>query len=114
METEIQYAASQIINRLDELAINDLLRFKLILYIQKSFESEEELDKLYIKRNNLKNIHEMSMFELGCGLNRIMVEINQLEMQYNQIVREIKSRNEKLNDDPNLKILKEEIKNVRN
>lgn len=44
-KTDIQYAADQLIKRLDELAINDLLRLKLMLYISKSFESEEVLDE---------------------------------------------------------------------
>lgn len=41
---DIEYACEQLINRLDELAIDDLLRLKIMLYLHKSLESEEILD----------------------------------------------------------------------
>lgn len=50
----------------------------------------------------MKDISNMSMFELACELNNIMIEINKLQIRYNQVVSEITSRNEKLKDDPNL------------
>lgn len=50
----------------------------------------------------MEDISNMSMFELACELNNIMIDINKLQMRYNRVVNEITSRNEKLKDDPNL------------
>lgn len=63
-----------------------------------------------------KGLQEMNLFELACELNHLMVEINNLEIRYNQVVGEIHSRNEKLKDDPNLqpKVLRKEITYDRN
>lgn len=63
-----------------------------------------------------KDLQEMNLFELACELNRLMVEINNLEIRYNQVVGEIHSRNEKLKNDPNLqpKILRKELDYDRN
>lgn len=59
----------------------------------------------------MEELTNMDMFELACELNRIMIEINKLEIRHNQVVREIHSRNEKLKNDPNLqpKVLRKEI-----
>ena len=43
--TDIQYVCNELIKRLDELAIDDLLRLKIMLYLDKSLESEETLDE---------------------------------------------------------------------
>lgn len=63
-----------------------------------------------------KDLQEMDLFELACELNRLMIEINNLEIRYNQVVGEIQSRNEKLKDDPNLqpKVLRKELDYDRN
>ena len=42
--TDIEYASEELIKRLDDLAIPDLLRAKLMLYILKSLKDEETLD----------------------------------------------------------------------
>lgn len=44
-QTDIQYATSELLERLDQLAIDDLLRLKMMCYITKSFESEQVLDE---------------------------------------------------------------------
>jgi hypothetical protein len=43
--TEIQYASKELIKKLDELNIDQLLKLKIMLYIHKSLESEETLDE---------------------------------------------------------------------
>lgn len=43
--TDIEYVKTELIKRLDDLAIDDLLRIKAMLYIEKSFESEKILDR---------------------------------------------------------------------
>lgn len=44
-QTDIQYATAELLERLDQLAIDDLLRLKMMSYMIKSFQSEEVLDK---------------------------------------------------------------------
>lgn len=58
----------------------------------------------------MQNLNDMSMFELACELNNLMIEIDKLELRYNQVVAEMKSRNKKLENDPNLeaKVLRKE------
>ena len=58
----------------------------------------------------MQNLNNMSMFELACELNNLMIEIDKLELRYNQVVAEMKSRNKKLENDPNLepKVLRKE------
>lgn len=41
---DIEYACEQLIKRLDDLAIDDLLRLKIMMYLYNSLESEETLD----------------------------------------------------------------------
>lgn len=43
--TDIEYIKTELLKKLDDLAIDDLLRLKAMLYIEKSFESEESLDR---------------------------------------------------------------------
>lgn len=61
--TEIQYASEELIKKLDELNIDQLLKLKIMLYIHKSLESEETLDEnckvLDMNRRN----HERKKFE---------------------------------------------------
>ena len=54
--TDIEYVCNELIKRLDELAIDELLRLKIMLYINKSLESEETLDEncLVLERNRRK------------------------------------------------------------
>lgn len=58
--TDIQYACNELIKRIDELAIDDLLRLKIMLYLDKSLESEETLDEnckvLEMNRRNICKI----------------------------------------------------------
>ena len=46
---------------------------------------------------------DKSLYELASRLNEIEVEIRNLEIEYNKIVREIKTRLPNLKDDVNLK-----------
>lgn len=59
----------------------------------------------------MKDLSDMSMFELACEMNSLTKQINDMVMQYNRVVSEIKSRNDKLKDDPNLepKVLRKEL-----
>ena len=50
----------------------------------------------------MEDISNMSIFELACELNNIRIEVNKLQMRYNQVVSEITTRNEKLKNDPDL------------
>ncbi len=59
----------------------------------------------------MKDLSDMSMFELACEMNSLTKQINDMVIQYNRVVGEIKSRNDKLKDDPNLepKVLRKEL-----
>lgn len=54
-------------------------------------------------------MEEKSVYELATRLNDIMVIQNQLAVEYNTIVSELKRRYSKLEDDPNLKEQQENI-----
>lgn len=57
--TDIEYASEELIKRLDDLAIPDLLRAKLMLYILKSLKDEETLDnncRILDKEENQKRL----------------------------------------------------------
>lgn len=41
---DIKYVCEQLIKRLDELDLEELLKLKIMLYLYKSLESEETLD----------------------------------------------------------------------
>lgn len=41
---DIKYSCEQLINRLDELDLEELLKLKIMMYLYKSLESEETLD----------------------------------------------------------------------
>lgn len=58
-----------------------------------------------------KEIKEMTLFELANEMNSLMRDMDALAIRYNMIVREIKSRNDKLKDDPNLeeRVLRKEL-----
>lgn len=43
-ESDLEYAKNSLIETLDRLAIEDTLRVQLMLYINRSFESEEVLE----------------------------------------------------------------------
>lgn len=43
-ESDLEYAKNSLIETLDRLAIDDVLRVQLMLYINRSFESEEVLE----------------------------------------------------------------------
>lgn len=43
-ESDLEYAKNSLIETLDRLAIDDILRVQLMLYINRSFESEEVLE----------------------------------------------------------------------
>jgi hypothetical protein len=60
----------------------------------------------------MKQLSDMSLFELATEMNSLLREIDNLELRYNMVVNEIKSRNDKLKNDPNLepKVLRKEIK----
>lgn len=50
-------------------------------------------------------------FDLVVQLNKIEKQIIDLEIEYNVIVRELQSRNEKLKNDENIKVKKIGVKN---
>ena len=41
---DINYVREQLINKIDEMELGELLKLKIMLYIHKSLESEETLD----------------------------------------------------------------------
>ena len=41
---DINYVREQLIKRIDEMELEELLKLKIMLYIHKSLESEETLD----------------------------------------------------------------------
>ena len=53
----------------------------------------------------------MTLFELANEMNSLMRDMDSLAIRYNMIVREIKSRNNKLKSDPNLeeRVLRKEL-----
>ena len=59
----------------------------------------------------MKQLSDMTMFELATEMNSLMRDMDSLAIRYNMVVKEIKSRNEKLKDDPNLepKVLRKEL-----
>lgn len=106
--TDIEYVASELIERVDQLAIDDMLRGKIMWYLYNSLQNEDILNNAIrvlgmaeIKPRD-KELSELSMFDLGMRLNSLMVASNNLSMEYNSVVREIKKRESKLKDDPNL------------
>ncbi len=59
----------------------------------------------------MKPLSDMTMFELATEMNSLMRDMDSLAIRYNMVVKEIKSRNNKLKDDPNLepKVLRKEL-----
>ena len=59
----------------------------------------------------MKQLSDMTMFELATEMNSLMRDMDSLAIRYNMVVKEIKSRNNKLKDDPNLepKVLRKEL-----
>lgn len=59
----------------------------------------------------MKQLSDMTMFELATEMNSLMRDMDSLAIRYNMVVKEIKSRNDKLKDDPNLepKVLRKEL-----
>lgn len=59
----------------------------------------------------MKQLSDMTMFELAKEMNSLMRDMDSLAIRYNMVVKEIKSRNNKLKDDPNLepKVLRKEL-----
>jgi hypothetical protein len=41
---DINYVREQLMNKIDEMELEELLKLKIMLYIHKSLESEETLD----------------------------------------------------------------------
>lgn len=62
-------------------------------------------------QKEIKEIKEMTLFELANEMNSLMRDMDSLAIRYNMIVREIKSRNNKLKSDPNLeeRVLRKEL-----
>lgn len=54
----------------------------------------------------MKDIKDKSIKELADRLNAIMIEKNNLDMEYNQIVKELWDRIPSLKTDPNLELKK--------
>jgi uncharacterized protein YacL (UPF0231 family) len=106
--TDIQYVASELIERVDQLAIDDVLRAKVTWYLYNVLQNEDTLNESFRAldiakaKPRDKELSELSMFDLGMRLNELMVASNELNMEYNNVVREIKKRESKLKDDPNL------------
>ena len=50
----------------------------------------------------MKQLSDMTMFELATEMNSLMRDMDSLAIRYNMVVKEIKSRNNKLKDNPNL------------
>ena len=61
-----------------------------------------------------EEIKEKSIKELADRLNQIMVELNELDMEYNTIVRELWDRIPSLTNDPNLQLKRARGENERN
>ena len=59
----------------------------------------------------MKQLSDMTMFELATEMNSLMRDMDSLAIRYNMVVKEIKSRDDKLKDDPNLgpKVLRKEL-----
>lgn len=71
--TDIEYIKTELLKKLDDLAIDDLLRLKAMLYIEKSFESEESLDR-NTKVLNYKKVRRVLWVEHYVILFRRMIE----------------------------------------
>lgn len=106
--TDIEYVAKELIERVDQLAIDDTLRAKVTWYLYNVLQNEDTLNESFRAldiakaKPRDKELRELSMFDLGMRLNNLMVASNELNMEYNDVIKEIKTRNSKLEDDPNL------------
>lgn len=106
--TDIQYVASELLERLDQLAIDEMLRAKVVWLLHNTLASDDVLNDTFRALDIAKvepigaNLSDLSMFDLGMRLNQLMVAGNDINLEYNSVVREIKTRESKLKDDPNL------------
>ena len=110
--SDIEYTATELIDRVDQLAIDDFLRAKIMWDLYKSLESEETLESNCKKLDLMtaeplpQDLSELSMLDLGMRLNNLMIAGNEINIEYNRVINEIKKRESKLQNDPNLQLRK--------
>lgn len=106
--TDLEYLKTELLERVDQLAIDEMLRAKIVWLLHNILASEDVLNNTFRALDIAKveprgaNLSELSMFDLGMRLNQLMVAGNDINLEYNSVVREIKTRESKLKDDPNL------------
>lgn len=106
--SDIQYVSKELIERLDQLAIDDTLRVKIVWLLHNTLADNDTLNDTFRTLDIAKleptsvDLSELSMFDLGMRLNQLMVAGNDVNLEYNRVIKEIKIREPKLEDDPNL------------
>ena len=106
--SDLEYLKSELLERVDQLAIDEMLRAKIVWLLHNLLGNEDVLNNAFreldiAKVESIANgLSELSMFDLGMRLNNLMVAGNDINLEYNRVVNEIKARESKLKDDPNL------------
>jgi hypothetical protein len=110
--SDLEYLKTELLERVDQLAIDSMLRAKIVWLLHNTLASEDVLNDSFRALDIAKaeptanGLSELSMFDLGMRLNQLMVAGNDINIDYNRVVKEIKARESKLKDDPNLEYKK--------
>lgn len=106
--SDLEYLKTELLERVDQLAIDSMLRAKIVWLLHNTLADNDTFNNTFRALDIAKveskadNLSDLSMFDLGMRLNQLMVAGNDINLEYNQVVREIKTRESKLKDDPNL------------
>ena len=106
--TDLEYLKTELLERVDQLAIDSMLRAKIVWLLHNTLADNDTFNNTFRAldiakvESKVNDLSELSMFDLGMRLNQLMVAGNDINLEYNQVVREIKTRESKLKDDPNL------------
>lgn len=110
--SDLEYLKTELLERVDQLAIDSMLRAKIVWLLHNTLADNDTFNNTFRALDIAKvesrgtNLSDLSMFDLGMRLNQLMVAGNNINLEYNRVVSEIKVRDSKLKDEPNLEYKK--------